>query len=101
HVRVTARGARAPTVTAPSFPSFLVLRQQSAQHLERDAGGARLVSEQQYTLVPTRPGTFRIPAFTARLGRQTARSQPLTIVVTGGGRPAAGYVPAIVGRARL
>ena len=101
HVRVTARGARAPTVATPSFPAFLVLRQQSAQHLERDAGGARLVSELQYTLVPTRSGTFTIPAFVARLGRQTARSQPLTIVVTGGERPSAGYVPEIVARARV
>lgn len=101
HVRVTARGAREPTITAPTFPSFLVLRQQSAQHLERDAGGARLVAELQYTLVPTRSGAFTIPAFIARLGRQTARSAPLTIVVTGGGKPSPGYVPAIVARARV
>jgi tetratricopeptide (TPR) repeat protein len=101
HVRVTARGARVPEVTTPAFPAFLVLRQQSAQHLERDAGGARLVSELQYTLVPTRPGTFALPAFVARLGRQTVRSEPLTIVVTGGGRPAPDYVPAIVALARV
>jgi tetratricopeptide (TPR) repeat protein len=100
-VRVTARGVRAPSITAPSFPSFLVLRQQSAQHLERDAGGARMVSEMQFTLVPTRAGSFTIPPFVARLGRDVARSQPLTLVVTGGEGPARGYVPEIVARARL
>jgi tetratricopeptide (TPR) repeat protein len=101
HVRVSVRGARAPTVTTPQFPAFLVLRQQSSQHLERDSDGARLVSELQYTLVPTRSGTFTIPPFVARLGRQTARSQPLTIVVTGGTPRSAGYVPEIVARARV
>jgi tetratricopeptide (TPR) repeat protein len=101
NVRVSARGVRAPTVAPASFPAFLVLRQQSAQHMERDAGGAHIVSELQYTLVPTRAGSFTIPPFVARLGRETARSEPLTIVVTGTERPARGYVPEIVARARV
>jgi tetratricopeptide (TPR) repeat protein len=101
HVRVSARGLRAPAVAPASFPAFLVLRQQSAQHMERDAGGARMVSELQYTLVPTRAGSFTIPPFVARLGRETARSEPLTIIVTGTERPSRGYVPEIVGRARM
>jgi tetratricopeptide (TPR) repeat protein len=100
-VRVTARSARAPAITAPAFASFLVLRQQSAQHLERDAGGTRMVSEMQFTLVPTRPGRYTIPPFVARLGRETARSAPLTIVVAGGERSSRGYVPEIVTRARI
>lgn len=101
HVRVTARGARAPSVTTPAFPAFLVLRQQSAQHLERDAGGAQMVSELQYTLVPTRAGTFTLPAFVARLGREVARSAPMTIVVTGNALSPGGFVPAIVNRAQI
>ena len=101
HVRVTARGARAPSVTTPAFPAFLVLRQQSAQHLERDAGGAQMVSELQYTLVPTRAGTFTLPAFVARLGREVARSAPMTIVVAGNALTPGGFVPAIVNRAHI
>lgn len=100
-VRVTAPGARVPTVATPAFPAFLVLRQRSAQHLERDATGARMVSELNYTLVPTRAGTFTVPPFVARLGRQVARSSPLTIVVTGSGSRTPGFVPEIVTRSKL
>ena len=100
-VRVTAESARQPQIDAPSFRPFALLRSDILRRTDRLRGGRiRFTTEYRYSLAPTRLGKFRIGAFTARLGRTTARTTPFNIVVRRSSR-APGSVPAIVARTRL
>lgn len=99
-VRVTSASPRVVRVDAPSFRPFALLRSEATRHVESaSAGGMRVITEYRYSLAPNRAGRFTIAPFTARLGRTTARTSPMTIVVRRSTR--AGTVPEIVARAKL
>jgi hypothetical protein len=99
-VRVASESPRVVRVDAPSFRPFALLRSEATRHMETSpSGGVRVVTEYRYSLAPNRPGRFTIAPFTARLGRVTARTSSLTIVVRRSSRGST--VPEIVARARL
>lgn len=98
-VRVESRGTDAPRVVAPAFAPFVATRRSESIRSDVSGGQARSTAEVSYELRATRPGSFTIAPFTARLGGRSARSSPLRIVV----RPVAmdTVVPDIVARAPL
>ncbi len=99
-VRVTSESPRVVRVDAPSFRPFALLRSEATRHMETSSSGAtQVITEYRYSLAPNRPGRVTIAPFTARLGRYTARTLPVTIVVRRSSR--AGTVPEIVARAKL
>ncbi|OYV67673.1 MAG: hypothetical protein B7Z72_09335, partial [Gemmatimonadetes bacterium 21-71-4] len=98
-VAVSAPGPLLPTLHAPRFAPFDVMRWSTMPRVAADSRAvpATLV-EYRYVLVAAQPGRYTIPAFEAALDGQTVRSRPLTVVVT----PNAGDgEPAIVTRARI
>ena len=94
-VRAQAMGGERPTLRPPSFaPLNGVLSEESAS--SRQGGGqASVVVEHRYLVMAPRTGRFTVPPFEARLGREVARSAPLTFVVVS---PPALPTPAIVSR---
>lgn len=97
-VAVSARGASAPRLLAPSFAPFDVLR-GGMPRIEYGARTRGLVTaEYRYTLATDRTGRFVIPPFEARLGSERASTRPLVIVV----RPPLGRgTPAVFTRAGI
>lgn len=95
---VEAQGRTVPRTITPSFyPLARVGFTQSTQVAWR-VSRPWVTVEQLFELRATRPGTYTIGAFEARLGSAVARSRAVKIVVRGA---AAASIPAIIARAPL
>ena len=100
-VRVTSESTRQAEVDPPSFRPFSVVRSDVVRRTDQLRGGrVRRIIEYRYSLAPSRVGAFRVGAFTARIGRASARTTPFTIVVKRASLVSS-TLPAIVARTKL
>lgn len=98
-VAISAPGTTTPRIVLPSFTPFDVLRSSLNPHVQLDPrNGGSMIAEYRYVLTTEQVGSFTIPPFEARLRGETARSQPLRVVVRGS---RAEGVPTVVARARI
>lgn len=95
-VAVSARGLVVPSLSAPTFAPFDLLRSSASPRLHFSR--ASTIAEYRFTVTTNRVGGFTIPPFEVRVGNERALSEPLRIAV----RPLRGRnAPAVVARARI
>ena len=97
-VAVSAPGTALPTLTAPSFGPFDIMRATRTPQVQRDSRAVpSTMVEYRYLLVASQPGSYTIPAFEARDGNAVVRSAPIHVTVTAGGSG----TPTVLTRARI
>jgi hypothetical protein len=69
----------------PDLSDFTVINRQESTHVQMTGGGMSVVSTFVFVLQPIREGRFTLTPAMLSMGRQTIRSNPLTIVVGHGG----------------
>jgi len=74
-----------PDPRIPPLPGLSVVGRSRSSSVELGRGGVRRKLVVRYTLLPTRPGTVRIPPIRARSDEGTIASGPLRLVVIGTG----------------
>ena len=98
-VELRAPGTEAPALGLPDFRPFGLVQSSARPRLESDSRRAMWVTDQyRYVLSTARWGTYVIPPFTARLGGEIVRSDPLRVTVV---PPELTDGPEIVTRARI
>jgi hypothetical protein len=98
-VVVSNAGSVAAQLVAPSLAPLDLLQAAATPHMPRDTRAAPLMTvEYRYVMVTEHGGAYTIPAFEARLGSLTARSQPIHVVVRG---DVVYQPPTVITRARI
>lgn len=98
-VELRAPGTEAPRLVLPDFRPFALVQSSARPRIETDARRAVWVADQhRFVISASRPGTYVIPPFVARLGGESVRSRPTRVTVV---PPELGGGPAIVTRAPI
>jgi tetratricopeptide (TPR) repeat protein len=81
-VAVSASGRSIPSLIAPSFAPFDLLRGTTTPQVDFDSRArSAVLAEYRFTVTTDRVGNHTIPPFEARLGEERVRSRPVHVTV--------------------